>query len=77
MVMRVSKLHTNSKCKTNLAAIAARCLPLHVYSKRDLVGREMKVKDAQPLKREYIFGLDGGGSDLTSAQADGKLLLEP
>ena len=30
-------------------------------------GREMKVKDAQQLKREYIFGLDGGGSDLTSA----------
>ena len=67
MVMRVSKLHTNPKCKTNLAAIAARCLPLHVYSKRDLVGREMKIKDAQPLKREYIFGLDGGRSDLTSA----------
>ena len=65
--MRVSKLRTNPKQKTNLAAIAARCLPLHVYSKRDLVGREMKVKDAQSLKREYIFGLDGGGSDLTSA----------
>ena len=65
--MRVSKLRTNPKQKTNLAAIAARCLPLHVYSKRDLVGREMKVKDTQSLKREYIFGLDGGGSDLTSA----------
>ena len=64
--MRVSKLHTYSKQKTNLAAIAARCLPLHVYSKRDSLGREMKVKDAQLLKREYIFGLDGGGSDLTS-----------
>ena len=67
MVMRVSKLHMNPKQKTNLAAIAARCLPLHVYSKRDPVGREMRVKDAQSLKREYIFGLDGGGSDLTSA----------
>ena len=44
MVMRVSKLHVNPKQKTNLAAIAARCLPLHVYSKRDPVGREMKVK---------------------------------
>ena len=65
--MRVSKLHTNPKQKINLAAIAARCFPLHVYLKRDLLGREMKVKDAQPLKREYIFGLDGGGSDLTSA----------
>ena len=67
MVMRVSKLHVNPKQKTNLAAIAARCFPLHVYSKRDPLGREMKVKDAQPLKREYIFGLDGGGSDLASA----------
>ena len=65
--MRVSKLHTNPKRKTNLAAIAARCLPLHVYSKRDLVSREMKVKDAQPLKRESPSPLDGGRSDLTSA----------
>ena len=65
--MRVSKLHTNPKRKSNLAAIAARCLPLHVYSKRDPLGREMKAKDAQPLKREYIFGLDGGGSNLASA----------
>ena len=65
--MRVSKLHTNPKQKIHLAAIAARCLPLHVYSKRDPLGREMRVKDTQPLKREYIFGLDGGGSDLMSA----------
>ena len=65
--MRVSKLHTNPKQRTNLAAIAARCFPLHVYSKIDPLGREMKVKDAQLLKREYIFGLDGGRSDLTSA----------
>ena len=67
MVMSVSKLHVNPKQKTNLAAIAARCLPLHIYLIKDPVGREMKVKDAQPLKREYIFGLDGGGSDLTPA----------
>ena len=31
------------------------------------LGREMRFKGALPLKREYIFGLDGGGSDLTSA----------
>jgi hypothetical protein len=67
MIMRVSKLDVNPKQRTNLAAIAARCILLHVYSKRDPLGREMKVKDAQQLKREYIFGLDGGGSDLTSA----------
>ena len=67
MVMRVSKLHTNHEQKTNLEALAARYLPLHIYSNKVSFGREMKVKDAQPLKREYIFGLDGGGSNLTSA----------
>ena len=67
MVMRVSKLHTNPEQKTNLEAIAARCLPLHIYSNKVSFGREMRFKDAQPLKREYIFGLDGGRSDLTSA----------
>ena len=39
----------------------------NIYAANTAVGREMKVKDAQPLKREYIFGLDGGGSDLASA----------
>ena len=57
-------------------AIAARCLPLHVYSKRDPLGREMKVKDAQPLKRENVrrpMVFDGGFRFREAdAETDGK-----
>ena len=63
MVMRVSKLHVNPKQKTNLAAIAARCLPLHVYSKRDPVGREITVFPAQAqtyTKNDDTSDLDAG-----------------